>query len=181
MALKTLQLDLGVLDPPEYTTGWYRDTVTGQYYYYDDPTKTWYIYSAGLLHPLAVPKETAPKVVDIMPGDTLRIEYSYKYAGPAISVTEYATIGYTITFVYNEKVVKSKGRSLPQSTTPQVYSGFLDLVLPADAGTNWNDIEAKVFNGDKKLGINYQNALNVIGIEVDFSEFSIVDYYKKTA
>lgn len=179
MTIRTLQLDLGVLNPQGYTTGWYRDPTTGRYYYYDDPTKAWYIYSAGLLYPLAVPKETAPKVVDITPGDTLRVNYSYKYAGPAITVTEYATIGYTITFVYNEKVVRSKGRSLPQSTTPQVYTGYLDLILPVNAGSNWNDIEAKVFNGGEELGVNYQNALNIIGIEVAFSEFAVVDYYKK--
>lgn len=179
MTTKTLQLDLGVLDPPQYTTGWYRDPTTGQYYYYDASTRTWYTYAAGYLYPMEVPKESAPKVVDITPGDTLRIEYSYKYTGPAISVTEYASIGITTISVYNEKVHKSKSRSLPGSTTPKEYTGYLDIVLPVGAQNNWNDIECKVKNGGKELGLNYQDALNIIGIEVTFTEFAVVDYYKK--
>lgn len=177
--IRTLQLDLGTLDPPQYATGWYRDPNTGDYYYYNAEAKQWYIYSAGYLVPLSVPKESAPKVVDISPGDTLRIEYSYKYAGPAVTVTEYASIGATVAGIYDEKATKSKTRSLPQSTTPQTYSGYLDVVLPVNAGASWNDIECKVFNGGQELGLNYQNALNIVGIEAVFSEFAIVDYYRK--
>lgn len=168
-----------------YPTGWYQDPSTGTYYYYDSVQAQWYTYAAGYLYPLSVPKESAPKVVDIAPGDTLRMEYRYKYVGPAVDVTEYATIGYTsgIGFlkVYTEKVKVSKSRTLPQSDAPTEYTGSLDLVLPANAGANWNDIECKVFNGGKELGINYQDALNVIGVEVVFSELTVVDYYKKTS
>lgn len=174
--LRTLQLNLGTLDPPAYATGWYRDPDTGQYYYYNAEAKQWYIYSAGYLYALAVPKESAPKVVDIAAGDTLRIAYSYKYSGPAITVTEYASIGYTTLGVYDEIVHKSKSRSLPESATPTTYDGTLDLVMPTPAETKWNDIEAKVYNGDKELGLNYQDALNVIMPEAEFTEFSIVDY-----
>lgn len=179
MALRTLQLDLGTLaDPPAYTTGWYRDPNTGQYYYYDASARQWYIYAAGYLYPLTVPKEPAPKVVDIAAGDTLRIEYSYKYSGPAMTVTEYASLGYTILGIYDEIVAKSKSRSLSESSTPREYSGYIDLVMPTPAETKWNDIEAKVMGGGKELGVNYQDALNVVTPEAEFTEFSIVDYAK---
>jgi len=178
VTLRTLALDLGVFDPPQYSSGWYRDPTTGQYYYYDALVNQWYVSAAGILVPLTVPKLAAPKVVDIAPGDTLRIEYSYKYAGPAITVTEYASIGYTTLGVYDEIVKKSRSRSLPQSTTPTTYSGYLDLVMPTPAESKWNDIEAKVFNGGKELGVNYQDALNVVSVTPAFSEFGITDYRK---
>ena len=178
MAVKTLQLSLGSLEASQYQAGWYQDPISGQYYYYDTLTRQWYIYSAGYLHPLSVPKETAPKVVDIAPGDTLRIEYSYKYQGPAISVTEYASVGKTIAGIYDEKVHQSRNRDLPRSDILTTHSGNLDLVLPATAATDWSDIEAKVFDGGKELGVNYQNALNVIGVTPEFTEFAIVDYSK---
>jgi len=178
MTIRTLQLDLGTLDPPAYTTGWYRDPDTGQYYYYNASTKTWYIYAAGILTVLEVPKEPAPKTVDIAAGDTLRIQYSYKYSGPAITVTEYVSIGYTVLGVYDEIVYKSKSRSLPESAAPATYDGSLDVVMPTPAETKWNDIQAKVFNGGKELGLVYLDALNVVTPEPEFTEFSIVDYAK---
>jgi len=180
MTLRMLQLNLGTLDPPEYQTGWYRDPFTGQYYYYDAQAKQWYIYAAGILTPLTIASETAPKVVSIAPGDTLRIEYSYKYSGPAITVTEYASIGVygDITRIYDEKVHKSRSRSLPESTTPQTYTGTLDIILPVTAQTDWDDIEVKVYDGGKELGLRYIGALNIVAAVPEFSEFTIVDYAK---
>jgi len=176
MAIRTIELNLGSLDPPAYTTGWYRDPNTGQYYYYDASAKQWYIYAAGYLYPLTIAWESAPKVEPIAAGDTLRIEYSYKYSGPAITVTEYAAIGYKVVGILDEIVAKSKSRSLPESTTPKEYTGYLDLVMPTPAETKWNDIYAKVTGGGKELGLGYENALNVVAVEAEFTEFSIVDY-----
>jgi hypothetical protein len=172
-----LELSLGVLDPPAYQTGWYRDPNTGQYYYYDAQAKQWYIYSAGVLIPLEIAEESAPKTVAIAPGDTLRISYSYKYSGPAITVTEYASIGVKGVY-YDEKVSKSKTRSVPESATPTEYTGTIDIVLPTNAQTDWDDIEVKVFNGGKELGLRYIGALNIVAAVPEFTEFSIVDYSK---
>jgi len=178
MAVRTLQVSLGALDPPGYQTGWYWDPLTGQYYYYDAQAKQWYIYAAGYLYPLEIATEPAPKTVSIAPGDTLRVEYSYKYQGPAITVTEYASIGVygEVTHIYDEKVHKSRTRSLLESTTPQTYTGSLDIVLPTNAQTDWDDIEVKVFNGGKELGLRYLGALNIVAVVPEFSEFTIVDY-----
>ncbi len=179
--VKTLQLDLGVITPSQYQTGWYRDPNTGEYYYYDASVKQWYIHTAGLLVPLSIASETAPKTVDIAPGDTLRIEYSYRYSGPAVTVIEYASVGVygSVTHIYDEKVSKSRSRSLPQTTTPTLYTGNLDIVLPTNTVSDWDDIECKVSGGGEELGLRYLGALNIVGLEVDFSEFTVVDYYKK--
>jgi hypothetical protein len=175
--LRTLQLNLGGLaDPPAYTTGWYRDPNTGQYYYYDGATKTWYIYAAGYLYPLTIAWETAPKVEPIAAGDTLRIEYSYKYSGPAVSVTEYAAIGVYGTFGFNDQAHNSKSYSWPKTTTPTERSSYIDIMIPSNVAEDWNDIYAKVTGGGKELGLGYENALNVVAVEAEFTEFSIVDY-----
>ena len=112
MTINTLTLDLESLG--QYDTGWYTDPATGEKYYYDAAAKQWYIQSAGYLYPLTIAKQTAPKTVSIAPGDTLRVSFSYKYTGPAISVTEYASIGVygDITHIYDEKVHVSQLRSL---------------------------------------------------------------------
>jgi hypothetical protein len=181
MVTKTLDLTLGTIpDPPAYATGWYRDPNTGQYYYYDASLKQWCIYAAGVLTPLSIASETAPKTVSITPGDTLRIQYSYQYSGPAISVTEYASIGVygEVTHVYDEKVHQSKSHSLPESSAPATYTGTLDIVLPAAAQTDWDDIECKVSDGGKELGLRYIGALSIVAITPEFSEFTIVDYSK---
>jgi len=173
-------LDLRTLDQSEYQTGWYQDPNTGQYYYYDASAKQWYIYSAGYLYPLEIASEPAPKTVSIAPGDTLRVKYSYRYSGPAVTVTEYASIGVygEATHVYDEKVHQSRSRSLPESTTPQLYSGSLDIVLPTTAQTDWDDIEAKVFNGSKELGLRYLGALGIVAVVPEFSDFAVTDYAK---
>jgi hypothetical protein len=182
MAIRTLQLALGTLDdPPAYTSGWYRDPNTGQYYYYAAETRTWYIYSAGYLYPLSIAWETAPKVVDIARGDTLRIEYSYKYSGPAVTVEEYAAVGVYGWAGLDEKVAKSKTYNWPETTTPTERSSSLDIVLPSTAETNWDDIYAKVCKdscslGGYELGLGYENALDIVTVEAEFSEFAIVDY-----
>ena len=178
MTIRTLQLSLGSLGVSQ--SGWYRDTVTGQYYYYDAVAKQWYIYAAGYLYPLEIASQPAPKTVSIAPGDTLRFEYSYRYSGPAINVTEYASIGVygEVAHIYDEKVNKSKSRSLPESTIPTTYTGSIDIVLPTNALTDWDDIECKVYGGSKELGLRYIGALNVVAVVPEFSEFAIVDYVK---
>lgn len=173
MEIKVLELSLTT-----YAMGWYQDPNTGQYYYYDSTTGRWYVSSLGVLVPLSVPKLSAPKVVNISGGQTLRISYSYKYVGGSLTVTEYASIGRTYLLVYDEKVANSKSRAIGPASTPALYSGTIDLVMPASPDPSWNDIECKVFGGGLELGVNYQDALNVVGVEPQLSEFTIVDYNK---
>lgn len=178
MTIRTLGLTLGSLGVSQ--SGWYRDTVSGQYYYYDAAVKQWYIYTAGYLYPLEIASEPAPKTVSVAPGDTLRFEYSYRYSGPAVNVTEYASVGVygNISHIYDEKAHKSRSRSLPESAAPVTYTGSIDITLPTNALPDWDDIECKVYDGSKELGLRYIGALNVVAVVPEFSEFAIVDYSK---
>lgn len=187
MVVRTVQLTQSSLG---YSTGWYRDPNTEQYYYYDATVKQWYTYAAGYLYPLHVPKEAAPKVVTVAPGDTLRFEYSYKYMGPAITSTkveERVSVG-TIhevlgVQVYDEKAYRSKSRALSESAVPKEYLGSQDLAVPAIAEASWDTIEAKVtasgVDGDEELGMCYVGAINLVGVVPEVTDFAIESWGKK--
>lgn len=184
MVTKTLNLSLGTIDgdPPAYTTGWYRDPVTGEYYYYDATEKKWYIYAAGFIYPLAIAEESAPKTVTVKAGDSLKISISYKYTGPASSgVEEYFSIGYKDVLGYHPKVVGTNSRNLPVCGTPTTFTAEKTLIIPTNVGENWTYIECKVWHGTPDVpetGLRYAGALTIVGITAEITEFSIVDYVK---
>lgn len=182
--VKTLQVDLGVITLPELTTGWYRDVITGQYYYYDAPTRRWFIYSAGALYPLATRWTTAPKSVEMTPGDTLRIEVSFSYRGPAFGGRLYGAIGQRGAFDSFDEILKnSKSLSLPESGTFRSYSNYLDIAVTSAISAGQYAIYAKITDGvslvlGQTLSDYLENAVRVVGVEAEFSDFSIADYRK---
>jgi len=184
MVTKTLELSLGsiIADPPEYQTGWYRDPISGQVYYYDAENMKWYIYVAGVLQPLAIAEQSAPKTISVMAGDSVKVSISYKYTGPASSgVEEYFSIGYKDALGYHPKVVGTNSRSLPACGTATLFTASATLVIPTGVGENWNHIECKVWHGSPEIpetGLRYLNALTIVGIAAKITEFTIVDYVK---
>jgi len=180
MTIKTLELSLGSI--VEYQTGWYRDPTTGQYYYYDGENKKWYILAAGVLQPLAIAEQSAPKTVSVKAGDNLKISISYKYTGPAITGAEqYFSIGSKDIFGYHPKVEGVVSRNLPVCGTATLFTAERTLVIPADVGEDWQHIECKVWHGTPdapETGLRYINALTIVGIEANITVFTIVDYVK---
>jgi hypothetical protein len=184
MVIKTLELSLGsiVADPPEYATGWYRDPATGQYYYYDATNKKWYIYAAGVLQPLAIAEQSAPKTISVIAGDKVKVSISYKYTGPAITgAEEYFSIGYKDALGYHPKIEGTNSRNLPTCSTATLFTAEKTLVIPTGVGENWNHIECKVWHGTPDVpetGLRYLNALTIVGLVAAITEFTIVDYVK---
>lgn len=182
MTTKTLELSLGsIVDPPAYATGWYHDPTTGQYYYYDAENKKWYIYSAGYLYPLAIAEESAPKTVTVKAGDKLKISISYKYSGPASTgVEEYFSVGIK-GVTYSPKIYVTNTRNLPVCATPTLFTAENTLLIPASVGEDWTAIECKVWHGTPDVpetGLRYIDALTIVGIEAEITQFTIVDYVK---
>jgi len=186
MVTKTMELSLGSIalaaDPPEYSTGWYRDPTTGQYYYYDAESKKWYIYAAGLLQPLAIAEQSAWKMETVQAGNSLKISISYKYTGPAVTnYEEYFSIGYKDALGYHPKVEGTNIKSFPVCGTATVFTGEKTLIIPTNVGENWNHIECKVWHGTPDVpetGLRLINALTIVGITANVTEFTIVDYKK---
>jgi len=193
MALKTLELDLGALEVgalQTYATGWYRNTVTGQYYYYDASTNQWYVYTAGLLYALGY-MNPAPKTVSLSPGDKLKITISFQYRGPAITgVLSRWAIGVYGALGFTEKVWATPTIDIPANltSTPVTVTKEVTLQLPATGvGTDWNDIYVKMWGGTPDIGgseqspaqlFGYENALEIIGVQVSITDFKILDFVK---
>ena len=194
MELKTLALDLGVLevphgngtDPPEdpVLAGRYVDTRTGQQVIYDPVTHKFYTLAGGVYIPLGY-MNPAPKQVAMAPGDKLKITISFKYTGPAITgVTGYYCIGVYGTFGFNETMVGQTSFNIPMVTTPPSAPNVTDsytFTIPTNIGTDWDDIYVKIFGGSPGVPQNlfgYENALIIVGIQPNITEFKIADFAK---
>jgi len=185
MVTKTLVLSLGSISAMQvtgYTTGWYRDPITGERYYYDAATGKWYLLVSGLLYPLSIDYLSPPKQLSIIPGDRVKITISYKYSGPAVTgVEERFVIGYEIAGILQEALVDTNTRSLPQSSTPLTYTGEKTLTIPSSVGSNWTVLECKVSGGTPTVperGVRYRGAFVVTGLVPEITEFTIIDFIK---
>ncbi len=178
MTTKTLQLSLGSIGV--YATGYYQ--FEGQWYYYDATIGQWYIYSAGLLYPLKITEVSAPKVVTIAAGDKLKITISYTYTGPAsVGVEEYFSIGSKVALQYWPKVVRRHSRNLPVTGAPTEFTWSEALTIPTNVEDDWTYIECKVWHGTPDVpetGIRLRDALSVVAVTPEITNFSIDDYVK---
>ena len=109
--IKTLEVSLGqvgllsLLNPPQVgvpvvapgvvlASGYYTEQTTGQLYYYDAVDDQWYYYAAGLLYPLAISWKPSPSpMIDLVAGNTLRFNLTFKYMGPAVTRKFYVAVG----------------------------------------------------------------------------------------
>jgi hypothetical protein len=199
MKLKTLALDLGLIevphqngaDPPvdPVAAGYYVDVRTGQQVYFDPNSAKFYTLAGGVYIPLGY-MNPAPKQVAVAPGDKLKITISFKYTGPAITgVTGYYCIGVYGTFGFNETMVGQTSFNIPMVTTPPSAPNVTDsytFTIPTNIGSDWDDIYVKIFGGTPSIGgsattpylFGYENALIIAGINPSITEFKIADFAK---
>lgn len=179
MTTKALQVTLGSIGV--YATGYYQ--VDGQWYYYDATTGQWYIYSAGYIYPLKIIEVYPTKpVVTIAHGDKLQITISYTYSGPSsFGVEEYFSIGAKALLQYWPKIEKTHRRDLPITTEPTEFTTTETLDIPNDVKDDWTYIECKVHGGSPNVpetGIRIRDALTILAVTPNITDFSIVDYDK---
>jgi len=198
MAIKTLEMNLEALSLPE---GWYQDTATGQWYYYDAEGNR-YVYAAGSLYALAL-WEPAPKVVNIAHGDTLRMEVSFKYSGPAKTLKLRGEIGQREWGLYGRtdnwdclRLQDTAAFTIGPDTYPATYrsgiGGIPRIEIPLlvkpnsggylDGGKHYS-IYSKLIDGisftEGVTGSYMQeDALFVVSAEPAFTDFKIDDYQK---
>ncbi|GAI70877.1 unnamed protein product [marine sediment metagenome] len=202
--IKELNVSLGnispaTLDPPQVgvpvvapgqvlATGYYTEQTSGQLYYYDATVDQWYYYAAGYLYPLAIPWEASPSdMVDLVAGDTLRLNVTFKYIGPAVTRTFHAAIG-----------TNSKSGSFDEwggDWNPEVeidipecgmlvpISKYIDILIPSGHGGDDGACYCKIMDGfTLTVGENctpyYYDVCHIIEPEGEFSEFAITKFEK---
>lgn len=178
--IKTLELDLS----PGLSPGWYRDQETGEWYYYDADGRR-YIYIAGQIYP-AMLWETAPKVVNLKTGDTLRIAVSFKYSGPQKSLVLrgcVGNLGSVWPYTFDEVLwVRSPSFTIGPDNSPKIYTKQVDVPITTvlAAGKSYS-IYTKLEDGigftEGQTGSKaLKDAVFIVSAEPVFSEFSITNY-----
>ena len=191
--ISSFKLSLGGADPVVGQqlafSGWYRDPVTGQQYYYDAVQNQWYVYAAGYLYALGY-MNPAPKQVTLAPGDKLKITLSFKYTGPAVTgVSSRYCIGAYGATGFDEKIYLTPTFNIPANltATPVTVTNEATFTLPASPGADWDDIYVKIWGGTPSIGgselspnyiFGYENALIIVGITPVITEFKILDFVK---
>ena len=179
MAIKTLEAGLSPL-----AAGWYRDPATGQWHYYDGEGIR-YTYAAGYIYPMHL-FETAPKVINLALGDTLRISFSFRYSGPSKTVKPHGAIGgKTWPNIFDEYVnITGPAFTLSQSVTPLSYNRSVDIPVQSPlVGGQYYHIYVKLIDGialkEGETGsVALENAVFVVSAEPSFAGFTITDYVK---
>ncbi len=208
MTTKTLNVSLAVLDPPTIgvpvvtpgqvlASGYYTEQTTQQLYYYDAVNDQWYYVSAaGLLYALAISWTPSPSPkIDLVAGDKLRFNLTFKYMGPAVTRSFYAAIGddkepgETGSFAEWSGYNTTKEISIPEKTVPTLITGeYIDIIVPS--GSAFWDHEGedggaycKIMNGFTLIeGENctpyYYNVCHIIPAVGEFGDFGITKFEK---
>ncbi len=184
MTIKTLEVSL--VPQVYYAAGWYQDTATGQWYYYDDEGNR-YVYVAGYLYPM-MQWEPAPKVVNVRHGETLRILVSFKYSGPSKTLKLRGCIGNLGSvwpYSFDEVLWQwSPSFTIPDTPSPSIFTKQVDIPIATSlaAGRSYS-IYAKLEDGVSFAegvtgSVALRDAVFVVSAEPTFSEFKIDDYQK---
>jgi hypothetical protein len=167
--------------------GYAYDPVTGVYWYlYTDPATgltTWYRYdvsAAAYVYAFSTQWLTAPKTIEMVIGDTLRIYADFYYIGPAFSGKLYGAIGYKGPFSdFNEIIPGERSLSLPRCDSITHFTDkYVDIPITSAISAGTYAIYIKITDGvglvlHETLSPCYENAVSIVGVTPSFSEFDI--------
>lgn len=175
-------------DPVAYTTGYYYDEATGdRYYLYTDPVTGithWYKYSvSALAYVYAQSTVPAPKTIEVMAGDRIRVYASFSYIGDVFSGKLHAgaSMGGPL---WIETFKSDATLSLPKCTSVTPFTDkYAELIVPSGAPAGDYYIYLKITDGTtlelgKTLTPWYESALRIVGVTPEFSAFTISNYEK---
>ena len=180
--IKELDLDLGVLGQqkegdPWFPPGWYGGL----------------FYPQGFYQTQAVSWQPSPSPkVELNPGDTLRLNLTFRYRGPAQTRRFYATLGNNSksgSFDEWSGYNATKDIDLPAKTTLTTITGkYIDIPIPTS--TTWWEhsgedgaVYCKILNGlfyteGENITPYYYDAVHVIAAEGEFANFAISSIVK---
>lgn len=194
LSLDLARIGVPVVEPGVVlATGYYTEETTGQQYYYNANLDQWYYYAAGLYYPLAISWRPSPTAkIDLVAGDKLRFNLTFKYMGPAVTRTFYAAIGNSKTSGTFEEwsgYNATKNISIPAKTSPTLITGqYIDVAIPTGEplwghGGEDGGAYCKIMDGFTLIeGENctpyYYSVCHIIPAAGEFTEFGIVKFEK---
>ena len=109
----------------------------------------------------------AGEQVELHPGDTLRVEVSFRYTvSRGTTVVLWASLGLGL----GRDIESFKEISLEATLTPKTWEGYLDLPIPASGkrdGTYWLQAEVK---GYPETQVRLDNAVTISGMSAGITD-----------
>ena len=175
----------------EAVSGLYIDNETGQLYYFDAATGTWYTYAAGLLYPLGLPSWTnspSPKI-NVTAGDTIRLNLRFAYRGPERlqAYTIYAAVINNVEASVIQEwsgYTASKYINVPESVEWITCTETLDIQIPTGDPFWGHSGEDGALYFKISRGLNmwfspgYLNAIHVVALAGEFQQLEITSVTK---
>lgn len=121
-----------------------------------------------------------PEVLEVMPGDTIRVTSEWDYIGPAVSGKIYTALWHETTVdPHDEIAFKEKAFSISDSPDPGKHvTGYVDIVVPSGfSGTDFG-LYTKLIGvpGPDIFSPYYENIITIVGAV--FSNLEITEYTK---
>ncbi len=117
----------------------------------------------------------AGQVLTIIQGQTVRMSVSFRYRGPAKSVSLRCSIGTRVAGIFYESVYASKTISHPLSADWITRNEYADIPTSGLSTSLGYDIEAKISEYAAATLVKIDNVIDVIGAP-EFQNFAIVSY-----
>ncbi len=184
LEVKGLSPQQGVrpLQTSAYYTGLYYDPLAELYYYaqYNAATGRIDVYewtAQGYVY--ATSWVPAPKCLEVTVGDKLRIYADFYYTGPEFTGELYGAIG-THGIGFDEKTYNVATLSLPQCLAETHFTNkYVDVQVKNVLGWHYYSIYIKARDGiGNVISPYYEDALLIVGVEPEFTEFKIYDFVK---
>lgn len=131
---------------------------------------------------MAVNLAAPPELLQVNPGDTIRVTSEFDYTGPAVSGTLYAALYRPGTIDPHDEIANGKTTfSIADSPTGKHMSGIVDITVPKGFGGANFGLYSKLIGipGADIYSPYYDNVIEIVGGISKFTNLEIVSYAKK--
>lgn len=195
MIVKALELPVMAMGSTQYQTGWYKDTATELWYWYDAPSGEWFVSVAGLLYPAGESwksrEDTIAKFpyapMDVAYGESVRFTCTFKYVGPDWDgYLEGAFGDNSWPFGEYHDTIVNDSRHISKTLTLKSYTWYITLPVVGgfgNLGSGEASVRIKLNNGAgaTQSGVNcsyvWPSVINVV-TKAQFDEFAITKFEK---
>ena len=133
------------------------------------------VHEVGLVAP--------PGVLEVSPGDTIRVTSEFDYVGPAVSGKLYTALWHPSFYDPHDEIAHGeKSFTIPDSPSPgQHVTGYVDIVVPSGfAGSDFG-LYTKIaaVPGPDIFSPYYGNIITIVAAVPEFTGLVITSYVKR--